>query len=130
MDKRLKDSEWIILQPLWEEAPLDLKAIIARVQQAYPEVSWDYKTYHSFLRILCDKGFVRAEKQGKNNQYYPAITQERALSYETESLISRRGYYGSVSTLLINMADQGKLTHREKNELMELAARLAAEDGR
>lgn len=129
MDTRLKDSEWIILQPLWADAPLDLKGIIARVQQAHPEVSWDYKTYHSFLRILCDKGFVRAEKQGKNNQYYPAITQERALSYETDSLISRRGYYGSVSTLMVNMAEQGQLTRREKSELMALAARLAAEDG-
>lgn len=129
MDKRLKDSEWIILQALWAKAPLDLKDIIAQVQQAHPAVSWDYKTYHSFLRILCDKGFVRAERQGKNNRYYPAITQDCALSYETDSLISRRGYYGSVSALLINMADQGKLTSQEKDELVALAARLAAEAG-
>lgn len=128
MDKRLKDSEWIILQALWADSPLDLRDIIARVQQAHPEVGWDYKTYHSFLRILCEKGFVRAEKQGRNNRYFPAITQEQALSYETDSLVSRRGYYGTVSTLMVNMAERGKLTRGEKSELMALAARLAAED--
>ena len=127
-DKRLKDSEWIILQALWTRAPLDLKDIIDSVQSAHPEVSWDYKTYHSFLRILCEKGYVTAEKRGKNNRYSPAVTRAQALSYETDSLVSRRGYYGSVSTLMVNMAEQGKLTRNEKDELMALAARLAEEN--
>lgn len=127
MDKRLKDSEWIILRALWENAPLDLKGIIAAVQAKRPEVRWDYKTYHSFLRILLEKGFVSAQKRGKNNLYYPAITEEQALSFETDSLVSRRSYYGSVSSLMVNMAEQGKLTQTEKRELMALAAQLARE---
>jgi BlaI family penicillinase repressor len=130
MDKRLKDSEWIILRVLWDEQPLDLKDIIARVQEQNSDVSWDYKTYHSFLRILVEKGYVTAKKRGKNNLYSPAITQEQALSYETDSLISRRNYYGSVSSLMVHMAEQGKLTSAEKLELRELAARLAEEDAK
>jgi predicted transcriptional regulator len=128
MDKRLKDSEWIILRVLWGSAPMDLRGIISGVQGCSPDVSWDYKTYHSFLRILIEKGFVTAEKRGKNNYYSPAITQEQALSYETESLISRRSYYGSVSSLMVHMAQQGKLTKTEKQELLDLAAQLARED--
>lgn len=128
MDTRLKDSEWIILQALWEQAPLDLRGIIAHVQKDYPAVGWDYKTYHSFLRILLEKGYVTAERQKKNNLYRPAITQDEALSCETESLISRRSYYGSVSTLMVHMAEQGKLTKQEKLELRRLAEKLAAED--
>ncbi len=128
MDKRLKDSEWIILRVLWENSPMDLRGIIAGVQAQSSDVSWDYKTYHSFLRILIEKGFVTAEKHGKNNYYSPSITQEQALSYETESLISRRNYYGSVSSLMVHMAEQGKLTKAEKRELLDLAAKLAQEE--
>lgn len=128
MDTRLKDSEWIILRALWSGAPLDLKGIISRVQLQHPEVGWDYKTYHSFLRILLEKGYIAAKKQGKNNLYEPAITEAQALSYETDSLVSRRSYYGSVSSLMVNMAEQGKLTGEEKQQLMELAARLAGEN--
>ena len=128
MDTRLKDSEWIILRALWEKSPLDLKGIIARVQQEQPAVGWDYKTYHSFLRILLEKGYVTAERQKKNNLYRPAITQDEALSCETDSLISRRSYYGSVSSLMVHMAEQGKLTQEEKLELRKLAEMLAAED--
>jgi predicted transcriptional regulator len=36
MDKRLKDSEWIILRALWNNAPMDLKDIISSVQSADP----------------------------------------------------------------------------------------------
>jgi len=128
MDTRLKESEWIILQTLWQEAPLDLKGIIAGVQAQHPEVSWDYKTYHSFLRILLGKGLISAVRQKKSNLYRPAITRDEALSCEAESLISRRGYFGSVSSILVHMAQQGQLTQEEKQELRQLAENLAQED--
>jgi len=128
MDTRLKESEWIILQTLWQEAPQDLKGIIAGVQAQHPEVSWDYKTYHSFLRILLEKGLISAVRQKKSNLYRPAITRDEALSCEAESLISRRGYFGSVSSILVHMAQQGQLTQEEKQELRQLAENLAQED--
>ena len=128
MDTRLKESEWIILQSLWQDSPLDLKGIIASVQQQNPAVSWDYKTYHSFLRILLEKGYVTATRQKQNNLYSPAITREEALSCEAESLISRRGYFGSVSSILVHMAQQGQLTREEKLELRQLAEQLSQED--
>ncbi len=128
MDKRLKDNEWIILSALWREHPMDMKGIIQSVQKDNPEIKWDYKTYHSFFRILLEKGFLKAEKSGKNNLYSPGITYEEAMSLEADSLISRRNYYGSVSGLMINMAEQGKLTEKEKKELMELAEKLAKEN--
>jgi len=128
MDTRLKESEWIILQVLWQEAPLDLKSIITRVQTQNPSVSWDYKTYHSFLRILLDKGYITAQRQKQNNLYSPLITRDEALSCEAESLISRRGYFGSVSSILVHMAQQGQLTQAEKQELRALAEQLAQED--
>lgn len=130
MDTRLKESEWIILQVLWQEAPLDLKSIITRVQAQNPSVSWDYKTYHSFLRILLDKGFITAQRQKQNNLYSPLITRDEALSCEAESLISRRGYFGSVSSILVHMAQEGKLTPEEKQELRALAEQLAQEDAK
>ena len=47
------------------------------------------------------------------------------MSREADSIVSRRSFYGSVSGLMVNMAEQGKLTEQEKRDLMELAERLA-----
>ncbi len=128
MDKRLKDNEWIILHAVWKRNPIDLKSIIRSVQEDNPGIAWDYKTYHSFLRILLEKGYLKAVKSGKNNLYSPGITYDEAMSMEADSLVSRRGFYGSVSGLMVNMAEQGKLTEQEKKELMDLAKRLAGGD--
>ena len=128
MDTRLKESEWIILQTLWQDAPQDLKGIIASVQRQNPAVGWDYKTYHSFLRILLEKGYITATRQKQSNLYSPAITREEALSCEAESLISRRSYFGSVSSIMVHMAQQGQLTREEKQELRLLAEQLSRED--
>ena len=125
MDTRLKDNEWIILHAVWKQNPIDLKSIIRSVQEDNPQIGWDYKTYHSFLRILLDKGYLKAVKVGKNNLYSPGITYEEAMSREADSIVSRRSFYGSVSGLMVNMAEQGKLTEQEKRALMELAERLA-----
>ena len=125
MDTRLKDNEWIILHAVWKQNPIDLKSIIRSVQEDNPQIAWDYKTYHSFLRILMEKGYLKAVKVGKNNLYSPGITYEEAMSREADSLVSRRSFYGSVSGLMVNMAEQGKLTEQEKRDLMELAERLA-----
>ena len=125
MDTRLKDNEWIILHAVWKQNPIDLKTIIRSVQEDNPQIAWDYKTYHSFLRILLGKGYLKAVKVGKNNLYSPGITYEEAMSREADSIVSRRSFYGSVSGLMVNMAEQGKLTEQEKRDLMELAERLA-----
>ena len=117
------------MRTLWDDSPLDLKDIVAGVREKHPEVRWDYKTYHSFLRILEEKGLVGAERSGKNKRYSPLISEEQALGFETDSLVSRRPYYGSVSSLMVSMADQGKLTAAEKDELVALAERLSRESG-
>lgn len=127
MDTRLKDNEWILLSVLWEESPLGMMEIIERVQAQNPEIHWDYKTYHSFLRILLEKGYIQAEKQGKTNRYTPLLTRENAIAQEADSLAARRNYYGSVTGLMASMLHQGKLTAMEKEELLQLAAQLAAE---
>ena len=127
MDVRLKDSEWIILNALWDSEPMDLAGIIERVRVQNPQIAWDYKTYHSYLRILCQKGLIAAEKQGKNNRYRPLITRGQAMDCETDSILGRRAYFGSVSNLVVRMAERGKLTAGEKRELMALAARLSEE---
>ena len=129
MDGRLKDSEWIILRALWGEEPLDMKRVVERVQAQNPALKWDYKTYHSFLRMLCAKGLIGAKREGRSNRYYPLVSERQALSLEADSLAERRGYYGSVSSLMVSMAERGKLTAEEKRELMALAERLSREEG-
>ena len=60
--KRLTDSEWIILNALWDRKPQSMKQIVAAVKEQ-GSVTWGYKTYHTYLRNMCEKGLITSEER-------------------------------------------------------------------
>ncbi len=124
MGKRLADSEWIILKALWEHPPQTLKSIISNVQKGQPDVSWNYKTYHSYLRTMCEKKLVSCEiKNARDNYYSPLITREEALEAEGDSLLTRISG-NSVGELVVMLSESGKLSEKSQRELLRLAQSL------
>ncbi len=125
MKKGLADSEWIILKSLWGRPPQTMKQIVMRIHENQPEVEWGYKTYHTYLRNMCEKGLIQAEERNlKDKLYSPRITKDEALQLETESILNRSDRFGSVGRLVMMMAENGQLTEQDQQELMELAQRL------
>jgi BlaI family penicillinase repressor len=128
MNKRLADSEWVLLKALWGRPPQTMKQIVSCIQEEQPKVDWSYKTYHTYLRNMCKKGLLHAEERNlKDKLYSPLVSQDEAVKAESDSLLSRRNYFGSVGRLVLSMADNGQLTERDKRELLKLANRLRNE---
>ena len=128
MDRKLLDAEWTVLRALWGKQPQTMGQIIASVQKDQPEVSWQYKTYHSYLRIMLDKGLIGCEEKNLRDKLYtPLITKEEALRQESETLLARIST-GSMGALVLAMAQNAELTQEDRRALMEMAARL--EQGR
>ena len=125
MNRRLADSEWIILKTLWGKPPLTLKEIVRCIQDEQPEVDWSYKTFHTYLRNMCEKGLLKtSEKNLKDKYYSPLISEEEAMVAESESLLSRSSYFGSLGRLVMTMAEHGQLTQNDQKELIQLAQLL------
>ncbi len=125
MIKRLADSEWIILRALWGKQPQSMKQIVASIQKEQSEVAWGYKTYHTYLRNMCEKGLIGSSTRNqKDKLYYAIVSEEEALRSETDSILSRRGYFGSVGRLMVSMAEHNQLSAQDRRELLDLAQRL------
>jgi predicted transcriptional regulator len=124
MGKRLADSEWIILKALWGNKPQTLRSIISNVHENQPDVNWSYKTYHSYLRTMCEKKLVSCEiKNARDNYYSPLITREEALEAEGDSLLTRISS-NSVGELVVMLSESGKLSEKSRRELLKLAQSL------
>jgi len=129
MQKRLADSEWIILNALWGRPPQTMKQIVDIIQAQQPDVTWSYKTYHTYLRNMAAKGLVTTEERNlKDKLYAAAVTEDEALRAEGRELLSRRDYFGSVGRLVAMMAESGQLSKKDMEELKALADKLD-EDG-
>ena len=130
MDRRLAESEWVILRALWDRPAQTMKQIVENVQREQPGVNWSYKTYHTYLRNMAAKGLVTAEERNlKDKLYAAAVTRDDALRAESSELLSRSSYFGSVGRLVAMMAEDGQLSERDAAELKALAARLEREEG-
>lgn len=128
MKKRLADSEWVILRALWGQPPLTMKQIVHLVRSQHSGIEWSYKTYHTYLRNMTNKGLLLAEERNlKDKLYSPIISEADAMAAEGGELTQRRGFFGSVGRLMLAMADNGQLTEQDRTELMALAKRLEKE---
>jgi|AGTN01.2.fsa_nt_gi Predicted transcriptional regulator len=129
MERKLLDAEWTILRVLWGKRPLAMREIISAVQSELPDIGWQYKTYHSYLRIMLEKGLIGCEDKNKRDKlYFPLVSREAALRAESETLLSRIST-GSMGALVAMMADSGQLSDKDREELKKLAERLEREGG-
>lgn len=130
MSNKLLDSEWIILRALWGQPPQSMKQIIAAVQQNEPGIAWHYKTYHSYLRVMLDKGLIDCQVlSARDKLYFSITTKEQALSSENESLLSRISK-DSMGRLVAMMATSGQIEPQDQKELLRLFQELSDQEGK
>ncbi len=99
---QLTDSEWKIIEVLWEGSPKTLRQIIDAVA---PSTGWSKHTVISFLKRMQQKGSIRAEDAIPTRQYYAAVDRHSVVSEETEHMLDKL-YGGSSKLLVSHMVDK------------------------
>ena len=115
---QLCQSEWTVLQSLWERQPQTLMQLVEDLKL---RAGWSASTSKTMAARMTEKGLLRYE--GKPRRYYPNVTREEAGLEETEQLLSR-AFGGKLGLLVSNFADHGKIG---KDELEELYARISVQ---
>lgn len=113
---RIKNSEWNVLNCLWEKSPQTVMQLVARLGES---VGWAKSTTITTLRRMEEKGLVHCEIIGKGKSYTPAVEQENAVISETRSFLDRV-YQGSVSLMMSAMAKRQELTTEDLAELRKI----------
>ena len=110
---KLTESEWQIMNCLWERYPATARGISERLPK---EVKWAYTTIRTLLSRLVDKGAVREYKQGMTSQYEPVLKQADAQRSAFKTLLNQAfdGAFGPMLHFLVN--DQS-LTETQRQEL-------------
>lgn len=108
---QLCQSEWTVLQSLWERQPQTLMQLVEDLKL---RAGWSASTSKTMAARMTEKGLLRYE--GKPRRYYPNVTREEAGLEETEQLLSR-AFGGKLGLLVSNFADHGKIGKDELDEL-------------
>ena len=122
-DVTLTNSEWYVLDCLWEHSPLTVMELVERLSQ---KVGWAKSTTITTLRRMEEKGLVHCEVTGRTRHYRHLVERRQAVRRETRSFLNKV-YRGSVGLMVSAMAQDKALTRKEIDELYEILRQ--AEEG-
>lgn len=111
MKINLSDSEWKLMNPLWEQPPMTITELTAALRE---ETGWTKNTIITMLSRLEAKGAIRHEEGVRAKQYYPCLAREDAVQAETESFL---GKVGSLGLMMSALVDSRRLTEADIAEL-------------
>ncbi|MCM3595100.1 penicillinase repressor BlaI [Metabacillus idriensis] len=109
----ISESEWEIMNVLWDKAPQTANDIIFSLQES---TDWKPKTIRTLLDRLVQKDVVGVNKNLRVYTFYPLYTQEECQRAETESFINRI-YGGTLKSMLVQFIQEDTLSDDDINEL-------------
>jgi BlaI family transcriptional regulator, penicillinase repressor len=109
----ISESEWEIMNVLWDKAPQTANDIILSLQE---RTDWKPKTIRTLLDRLVQKDVVGVNKDQRVYTFYPLYTQEECQRAETESFINRI-YGGTMKSMLVQFIHEDTLSDDDINEL-------------
>ena len=121
MKDTLTYPEWAVMSALWDKQPQTLSEVIEAMGDA---MDWNYRTYASYLRKLCEKGFAGVEARGRDNFYYPLVCKEECIRAESRGLL-RKVSEKSAKELLVCMIEESGLSPKDHAELKKLLDELS-----
>ena len=125
MKINLSDSEWKLMNRLWNQAPMTIMELTAALRE---ETGWTKNTVITMLSRLEAKGAVRHEGGVRAKLYFPVLDRENAARAETESFLDKV-YGGSLGLMMSAMVESRQLTEADIAELSAILEK-AGGDGK
>ena len=100
--ERLPDAELEVMQALWRQEKYPVSS--AALMEELAGRRWQTATLLKLLSRLEERGFVKREKEGRNNLYTPLVRREDYLSAESRAFLQRL-HGGSLPSLVAALMD-------------------------
>lgn len=121
---KLSESEWKVMNLLWEQAPQTMMQITNHFKET---TGWTKHTIMTFLRRMEEKGAIHYQDGGRAKLYYPDIEKEEAVLQETEDFLDKV-FGGRMGLMLNTMVEKKALSKEEIAELYDILKKAEEAD--
>jgi len=122
---KLTDAEWQIMNALWKQYPATAREIAENLPG---ETRWAYTTIKTLLARLAAKNAVSEQKRGNTSIYEPLVSLKKARRTALRSFLNQ-AFGGAVEPLLSFLAEERKLTNKQREELVKILQNEKARKG-
>lgn len=118
MEQQVSDAELEIMKIIWaNDGPARFASIMEEL--ADKGKTWQKNTVIMLLSRLMDKGFLRANKIGRRNEYTPLVSESEYQTAQTKNLLNKV-YEGNAKGLISTLIQSDLLSAEEYEELKRL----------
>jgi BlaI family transcriptional regulator, penicillinase repressor len=117
--ERISDAEQVVMEVLWDEAPLTAADVAARVD---PDRGWSERTVKTLLGRLLAKGVLAHREDGRRYLYSPVVARVDYVATESRRLVDRL-FGGRAGPLVAHLAEREAFT---PDDIAEIEALLKA----
>jgi BlaI family penicillinase repressor len=119
------ELELEILKVLWEESPLLVRDVRARLEESAGR-KLTHSSVITMLNIMVRKGYLGRRKQGKALHFSPKVQKDDVAGGIMGDLLNRV-FGGSAEAMVLNLIETADLDSHELAELRRLIGRKATE---
>ena len=112
----LSNSEWRIMENLWEQAPKTATQLIKAMEV---ETGWAKSTTKTLFKRMEQKGCITYQEGAKAREYYPLLKREEVVESETSNFINRI-YNGSLGLMVNTLVKRQDMPEEEMEELYRI----------
>ena len=123
MKTELSDGEWTLMKALWDNAPMTITELTAKMKD---DTGWSKHTIISMLSRMESKGVVRYQKGDRAKLYFPLLQREDAIRKETGHFLNKV-FDGHLGVMLNAMMDSRPLTQEDIDELSAILEKAKEE---
>lgn len=120
MAERISDAEQVVMEVLWEEAPLTATDVAARVD---PARGWSERTVKTLLGRLLAKGVLAHREDGRRYLYRPTVARDDYVATESRRLVDRL-FGGRAAPLVAHLAEREALSADDIAEIEAILKEL------
>ncbi len=114
--KKLPDAEFEIMKVVWANDPPITTNII--MEQLGKEKEWKAQTIITLLLRLTKREFIRTEKNGKERTFFPIVSKEEYLKFESGNFMERF-HANSFISLVATLYNDDKIKDSDLGELVK-----------
>lgn len=113
---KLADTEWKIMELLWEKGPLSTMEIVHLMEDMN---GWTRSTVITLLNRMTNKGSVRFVNSNRTKVYHACIDKSEASLEEARNFLGKF-YEGNIGLLLSSMIKQEFISSEELEEIKKI----------
>ena len=120
MAERISDAEHVVMEVLWDAAPLTAQEVAERVG---PARGWSSNTVKTLLGRLLGKAAIVHEEDGRRYLYRPLVERGDYVAGESRRLMDRL-FGGKLTPLVAHLAERDEISPEDVAEIEALLRAL------